>query len=227
MRQNYIECSIVDISHGARLEERSCSKLMDSKNTLQCNITPQLNTEFAIIWKSVAPFGHKRGYGLACTPWLDGIRMPTHVVRPADLANRTRWELAGEKSATQFRPFYFGEPKIIDSDELASRDGYQRPEAYTIKLVLEWLPNCNSVDERYTELGDLPENSEFFNIPYFKRSQFKEVPSIFAQLGKPIPIDSERAQVALAKATPRISSFRVYEVGKHECVTFIFHYKPG
>lgn len=86
--------------------------MVEFQSVYRCNITPRLNTDFAITWKSAAAWGHKRGYGLACTPWLDGVRMPTHVVRPGDLAKRAQGELAGEKSITKFRPFYFGEPKV-------------------------------------------------------------------------------------------------------------------
>lgn len=226
MRLNNIECWIVDVSRGTRYAEQNNCKFMGEKDTLRCEITPKLNANFAIAWKWVGRAGYKRGCGLACTPWLDGIKMPTHVLNRAEVSSHVKGEIAGERSVTQFRPFQFGVPKISDSDLIAPRYDRRQAELYTIKLVFEWLPNCEPNDERAPELDELPDNSAILAIRYLHSSLVQDPPGISAQFGEPVPTNADNVRSAFPKTVSRINTFRFDEINKRDTVKFIFNYKP-
>lgn len=98
-------------------------------------------------------------------------------------------------------------------------------EPYTIKVVLEWLPNYDPRDKRFRELDEPLDNSTIFDTPYLHTS-IKDLPSVSAQLGKPVPANSGRVQATYGSAAPRVAVFQLDEAVKRECITFIFDYRP-
>lgn len=115
---------------------------------------------------------------------------------------------------------------LLDSDLIAPRYDRRQAELYTIKLVFEWLPNCEPNDERALELDELPDNSAIFAIRYLHSSLVQDPPGISAQFGEPVPTNADNVRSAFPKTVSRINTFRFDEINKRDTVKFIFNYKP-
>lgn len=172
--------------------------------------------------------------------------MPTHVLSPTELSKKVRGEVAGERTITRFHLFYFGAPKIDGellplifvlqvcaylilalSDSNIAAFPYDRrlPHFHTIKVVFQWLPNCEPDNTRPVGLEELPDSSEKLVIPPIYKSAVKAPPSISAQL-RAAPVNETQMQDALKTAVPHKSSFRFDEPNERESVTFVFNYRP-